>query len=261
MAITIVNKWILGVVTYVFCMYTFSVFVFDEDFLIYFTPLMLVSALAITTSLIVNLIFHYHGKSQRFSRAYTYLAIGFAAYTIAELLYGLFDIHGMEPYPSLVEPFYMVYFAGSILFCIALWWCRRNLIPKYLLGVSAAVGVICFAAYMLLSMNATAVTAAENADYHLVSNIMMVFSSVLVGAATLTSITLWKAPQLKNVWLVIGVALFLNAIADIFYYSNINYGHFLYSDFSNIIWFGTVLMIFFALYKHRFLYMGEKHGS
>lgn len=249
----IIDKWIIGVICYVFVMYAFVTRTFDESFLIAFTPIMLISALAITTSLTLNLVFHYRTKSRRFTTSYVFLSIAFAGYTIAEILYGVFDITGIDPYPStIVEPFYGVYFVASSMFCLTLFWCRKELIQRRMVIVSILAAVAFFATYLILSLEYV------DSEYFATSTIMMIMSSALLGSSTLTTITLWKAPQLRKVWMIIGIALFCNGIADISYYSNINNDHFLYSDVSNIIWFGTALMIFYAAYKHRFLYMRQK---
>jgi hypothetical protein len=70
----------------------------------------------------------------------------------------------------------------------------------------------------------------------------------------MATITALKAPKLQKVWVLLGTALLLNSFADILFFSNPD--TFLYSNVSNIIWFGTALLFFYALYMHKFLYRG-----
>lgn len=243
------NKWIASVLLYIFIIYIALTFFLDEGFLITSTPLMLVSALGITTSLVVNLTLHYRDKSPRFFRSYLLLSISFAAYTVGEIMWAIMDLQGLEPYPSIAEPFYVAYFVFSILFCVQMFWCRKEIISASVKGIAVAVAVLCFLTYFLLS------TDNIGSEFYLLDTGFMVLSSILIGTATLASLAAWRAPQLRKVWVLIGIALFFNSIADVMYYTNTE--SYLYSDVSNIIWFGTTLLLFYALYLHRFLYLND----
>lgn len=243
------TKWILAVLIYIFSVYVALTVLFQEDFLIFSTPLMLISALGITTSLSVNLMIHYKNKSPRFAKSYFFLSIAFASYTIAELIWALLDVAGLDPYPSLAEPFYVLYFVGSGLFCIAMFWCRRDIISASVKATALAASFLNFTFYFFLSLD------NWGSETFLIDTGFMVLSSFLIGTATLAALAAWRAPKLRKVWILIGAALFFNSIADLFYYSDTQ--GFLYSDVSNIIWFGTTLLLFYALYLHRFLYIGN----
>ena len=246
---TFLNKWIASVLIYMFIIYVVITNMVQEEILVLFTPLMLVSALGITTSLTVNLALHYRGISRRFSMSYLFLSIGFAAYTIAEIAWAVMDLQGLEPYPSIADPFYILYFTFSSLFCIQMFWCRNSLISKSVKTIAVLASLTCFGVYLLLSYQ------NFGSEYYVLDTMFMILSSILIGTATLASLSALKAPQLRKVWVLIGIALFFNSIADVLYYSAT--GDYLYSDMSNIIWFGTTLLLFYALYLHRFLYLSD----
>jgi hypothetical protein len=248
MQINFHSSWILSVLIYIFLVYVIVTVFLGEDFLIIIVPLMLVSALGITTSLAVNLAQHYKDKSRRFYYSSAFLAIALGAYTIGETLWTVFDfILLIDPYPSLADPFYMVYFGASIMFCVKVFYCRKELITFKAKAISLAAGVTIFSAYLIL--------AWDNLDYEYfwLDTFFMVLSSLLITNAMMATLTAMKAPKLKRVWMVLGTALALNSIADLFYYSNTQ--EYFYADFPNIIWFGTVLMFFYAMYLHRFLFL------
>ncbi len=241
------DKWLIGVLIFVACGYIFGTYTFDND-LPLFVQLTLVSALAIVASLVVNLIFYYRKKSKKFTISYIFLAVSISSYTIAEILWGYFESVGYETYPSVAEIFYVLYFVGAILFCVKIFWNNNCLMPKYipLAGIGSAVA--CMVVYLLLSL------------YHVESEVfwvstgMMILSSTLVGAGVTTTLFLLKSKDLKKIWIVIGMAFIANSIADIFYYTGENAGHYQYTDPVNIVWFSTILLLFWGLYNHRYLY-------
>lgn len=241
------SSWIFAVLVYIFSIYVLVSVFLEEHFLIIIVPLMLISALGITTSLAVNLALHYRDKSRRFYYSNAFLAIGLSAYTIAEIIWAALDIQGLETYPSIAEPFYMVYFGCSIMFCIQIFYCRKNIVTSTVKGISVAVALFTFTIYLVFAWD-----NMTNETFWL-DTLFMVLSSVLIGNATLAALTASKAPKLRKVWIILGIALAMNSIADIFYYSDAQ--SFLYSDLSNIIWFGSILMFFYALYLHRFLFL------
>jgi len=243
------NKWIISVLVYIFIICTVVLLTVKEDILILFTPLMLVSVLGITTSLSINLTLHYKKSSKRFFKSYLFLTIGLATYTVAEIIWAVLDLIGQSPYPSPADPFYIIYFVFSIMFCVQMFWCRKNIITIYVKLAAVITSILFFGTYLIVTME------NMNSDTFIIDTFFMALSSALIGTAVLVTITVWKAPKLKKVWIVLGIALTLNAIADLFYY--VDTGAFLYSDISNIIWFGTTLMLFYGLYLHRFLYMHD----
>lgn len=241
------SYWIFAVLVYMFSIYCLVSIFLAEEFLIIIVPLMLISALGITTSLAVNLALHYRDKSRRFFYSNVFLSIALAAYTVAEVIWAILELNGLEPYPSIAEPFYIGYFVFSILFCMQIFYCRKNLISNNVKGIASGIALLTFTVYMIFAWN-----NIEEETFWL-DTLFMVLSSLLIGHATMAALTAWKAPKLRKVWLILGIALALNSIADIFYYSNTQ--DYLYADLPNLIWFGTVLMFFYALYLHRFLFL------
>lgn len=133
------------------------------------------------------------------------------------------------------------------MFCMQIFWCRKQLVTRNVKLIAVGVTALYFSLYSVL--------AYENMqeEFFWLDTTFMVLSSILIGNATLAALTAAKAPKLRKVWILLGVALALNSVADIFYYSNTQ--NFLYADLPNIIWFGTILIFFYALYLHRFLFL------
>jgi hypothetical protein len=241
------SSWIFAVLVYIFSIYVLVSVFLDEKFLIIIVPLMLISSLGITTSLAVNLALHYRDKSRRFYLSNLFLSIALSAYTIGEVCWAYFDMNGLEPYPSLADPFYVAYFVFSILFCMQIFYCRKNLVTLTVKGISITVSLLVFTVYMIFSWDNI------GGETYWLDTLFMVLSSLLIGHAAMAALTAAKAPKLRKVWIILGIALALNSIADIFYYSDTQ--NYLYADLPNMIWFGTVLMFFYALYLHRFLFL------
>ncbi len=244
------DKWMISVLVYFFVLFVFVVYDGVSEQTGEIITISFVSAIGISTSLIFVTMKHYKTKSERFSKSYLYLGIGFIGYVLAELLYGIFDSAGILPFPSPVDIFYGIYFVGSILFCLTIFWCRKNVIPHRVIITSIASSCAVFVLYVILSIN-----YSNSFETFWACTVMMGLSSVLLGSAVLATITTLKAPKLRRVWVIFGIALVFNSIADILYYAGENTGEYAYTDISTLIWFGSILMVFFAVYKHRYLYL------
>jgi len=83
------DKWFAGALVFVCLVYIFGTYVFVEE-LYLFVQISLVAAIAITTSLIINIILYYRKKSKNFTVSYIFLAISMGSYAIAEILWGVF---------------------------------------------------------------------------------------------------------------------------------------------------------------------------
>jgi hypothetical protein len=241
------NKWIMGVLVFIFLLDIFALYSFDEDLWLY-SQISIVAVLAITTSLMIVLVLHYWNKSKEFATAYIFLTLSLASYTIAELLWGYFDSIGSETYPSLADLFYGLYFVNAILFCITFIWNKRCCMPFYIKITGIVIGTITFSLYLGLSANYL------DYDTFVTGTIMMALSSILMGVAVTAALIILKNPKLRIVWIMYGIAFVGNSIADIFYYSTENMGVYQYTDWTNIMWFGTILLIFYGGFIHNYLY-------
>jgi len=172
-----------------------------------------------------------------------------SSYAIAEMLWGYFDSIGQETYPSLAEIFYVGYFIGAILFCITIFWNRRSIIPLWVKITGITSGVLCIVFYLLFSINHL------DSDVFGISTFFMIQSSILLTTSLIAVLFTLKSKHLKKIWIIFGIVFTANSIADIFYYSGENAGHYLYTDWTNIVWFSTILLLFYGLYTHRYLYI------
>lgn len=241
------DKWIVGTLIFIFGVYTFGTFAFKQE-LGTFVQISIIAIIVIVASLALNTTLFYRGMT-RFSKSYFFLFISLFCYGIAEILWGVFDYVGIETYPSLGDVFYSGYFIAGILFCFTVFWCNRKIIPKHIMIIGILVGIICMTSYIALSID------NFDSDNFELGTVMMFQSSILCGAGVITAIYILKLKRLKKIWAAFGIALLCNSIADVFYYSSENAGNFSYSDPVNLVWFGTLLLIFYGLYKHRFLYI------
>jgi len=241
------DRWLACILIFFFLTYIFGTYTFDTDLWL-FVQMALISALVITTSLIINLILHYRTKSREFTISYIFLAVSIGSYAVAEILWGYFDSVGIDTYPSIAEIFYISYFINGILFCITFIWDKKHCIPLYIKAVGILFAVIIFSSYLILSQNNL------TSEVFGISTFMMGLSSILIGSAVTASLIISKNPKLKKVWIMYGVAFVGNSIVDIFYYSGENAGMFQYTDWANIMWFGTILLIFYGGFMHNYLY-------
>lgn len=241
------NKWLICALVFTCLTYIFGTYAFVEELWL-FVQISLVASLAITTSLIVNIIFFYRKKSKTFTISYIFLAISMSSYGIAEILWGYFDSIGYETYPSIADIFYVNNFIFAILFCITIIWKWRSFIPLWIKIVGITGGVISVITYLLLSIN------YMDSDVFLIGTLLMILSAALVSSSLITVLFVYKSTHLKKIWILFSVAFFANCIADICYYANENAGNYSYTDWTNIIWFSTILLLFYGLYTHRYLY-------
>jgi len=241
------DKWFAGALVFVCLVYIFGTYVFVEE-LYLFVQISLVAAIAITTSLIINIILYYRKKSKNFTVSYIFLAISMGSYAIAEILWGYFDSIDQETYPSLAEIFYVGYFVGAILFCVTVFWKRRSFIPLWIKITGITSGILCTVFYLLLSINYL------DSQVFGISTFFIIQSSILLTTSLITVLFTLKSKHLKKIWIIFGSVFTVNSIADIFYYSGENAGHYLYTDWTNIVWFSTILLLFYGLYTHRYLY-------
>lgn len=242
-----IDRWMISTLIFIFGVYVFGTFTFTKE-LEHFVQISLVSTLTITTSLIINLIFYYRRKSQKFTISYIFLGLSITSWGIAEVLWAHFEHIGSTTYPSTADLFYALNFVFAILFCMTLIWSwRKSILPQYkIIGILSGLSLI--VTYVILSANNL------QSDTFVLGGIMTMLSAGLVVSSVITMLFVYKSIHLKQIWVLFSVVFLVNCIADVSYYSSENAGLFAYTDWTNLVWFGSTILLFYALYTHRYTY-------
>jgi len=242
-----INKWLIFTLVFVFAVYIFGTYTFDEDLWI-FVPIILIPTLIIIISLIVVLIFYFKEKSKDITISYIFLACAMVFYVIAEILWVYFESINIDPYPSLADLFYVGYFVSSILFCSKIIWKYFKFISIWTKIGGGIVGVCAILLYLIFSVD------HFDSEMFQLGTFFTVLSSILLSVGVIVSFTMLKSTRLRDVWLIFGIMFCIDSVADVFYYASENTSSYLYTNWVNIAWFGGGLVVILWIIYSQVLY-------
>jgi len=245
-----------AVLFYIFLGYIFVSVSHDKLFLIQASPIYAISILSITAVGALSLVYYFkNNKANRLKTFYTFISLSIMFYVLAEISWAWLESLHINPYMNIPDVFYALYFIFGIRACISLFWCRIQLIPKYYKIIPAIITLLGLLSYVLLSLEQYGTTTFW------FGFMMMILSASLLGCATLATLTVRKAPKLGLIGSLFGIAFLANSLGDIFYYAAENTGSYVITDWYNIVWAGTPLILIYAMIRHRFLYGEEDAGK
>jgi len=213
----------------------------DVYAMIYASPIIVCVVISLSLS------YHYK-KSRNFSLGFLFFGMSMLLLLIAEVMWVVMPYFEIPQYESYPDIFYLGYATLSLIFpwfVLKHYQIRLNIIHYLVILLITIVGIL---AYVELS----------NGDLHSSSfNLGLVFAvltSFLTGISIIMLFVL-RNTKIFRVWMLIAFSLFISAIADIWYYASENTEDWSASDFTNIVWFVSYLIMIYALGEQRHSYV------
>lgn len=208
--------------------------------LIYITPLIVIAVMSASLAKVYK-------KVRSFYYAYLFLAIAFTSHLIAEIIWLIFDLQGIETYQSYPDIFYAAY---GIFLILHPWVIMTHfkIRPKkicYILLIGCVI--LGNLIYTLISIDHL------DSDSFLFGLGFVTLTNFLLGSAIVAIITL-RGTKIFTIWVLICIAFVINAIADIYYYASENFSDWTQGDLVNITWFVAYIILIFTLIEHRYKY-------
>lgn len=186
-------------------------------------------------------------KSGFFSYGHLVLGLALTALLLAEITWILMNYLDFSQYKSYPDIFYFLY---NILLLS-----HPYIIMKYFnvkpSQTAWSLFILCIVvgngSYLIFSDGYTDI---ESFTFGL---IFVTLTNAIIGSTIMAVLTL-KGTKIFRVWILIGVSLTINAIADIYYYASENFSDWQPSDPVNIIWFIGYIILLYALIEHIPIY-------
>jgi len=210
----------------------------------------MIYASPIIVCVVISLSLSYHYKKSRdFSLAFLFFGLSMLSLLIAEIMWVIMPYFEIPQYESYPDIFYLGYAVLSLIFP---WFVLRhykiclNIIHYLIILLITIVGIL------------TYVELSNNNDLHSSSFslglVFAVLTSFLTGISTIMLFVL-KNTKIFRVWMIIAFSLFISALSDIWYYASENTEDWSGSDFTNIVWFASYLIMIYALGEQRHSYV------
>jgi len=212
----------------------------DVYAIIYTTPLVVIVIMSLSLS-------RRYKKIAYFSYGHVLLGLSYLAHLLAEITWRLMDYLQLPQYPSYPDIFY----AASAIFLICHPWIimrHFKVKPKrtaWLLFALCIVGGNLL--YVTLSIDSL------DSDSFWLGFGFVTLATTMLGSTAVAIVTL-HGTKIFRVWILLGVAFFVNALADIYYYSSENSADWEQGDIVNVVWFTAYILIIYALTEHRYKY-------
>lgn len=185
---------------------------------------------------------HYPSK---FAIAFYALAGAFFSIILGEILYYYFSIIDIDPFPSVADLFYFLLYPFSMIHLIInINFYQEKCSSKSKFGMVFLAGLIIsvYAYFAFYYFN------AFNIDFFY----GLIFVS---GAACITSVGIYGAIVVRKIplgrsWFLLVGGIVIGTIADVTYYAIELTETYTLDHVVNLLWYGSYLIIFYALYKH-----------
>jgi len=212
----------------------------DVYAMIYMTPMFIVAIMSLSLA-------RRYRKIAHFYYGHIVLGIGITFMILAEITWRLMDYWNLPQYQSFPDIFYLAY---GVTLIFHPWIIMRHfkVKPKKIAWLIFAVCVVGGnGIYTVISIDYL------DADSFYFGLGFATLTNILLGSTVIAIITL-HGTKIFRVWILLGVAFFINAAADLYYYSSENFSDWHQGDLVNIAWFIGDIVLIYALMEHRYKY-------
>ncbi len=180
-----------------------------------------------------------------YSRAYNMLGIAFLLMFFAEFTYFVYEqILELEPYPSIADLFFFVFYPMLILYLIIHIRFFAPQITK--IGIATIVGTP-----LIITLTYLYLTISDVGSFDFYYGIIFVAAASTTLGLSIHTARIFKGGLIGTAWLVLVIGIMLNVVGDTwYYYIEVNEGYTL-EDPVNLFWYSSYLLILYSLYKHK----------
>ena len=187
--------------------------------------------------------------SEVFGKSYLALAIGAALLTGGDIIYIYYENVGLDPYPSIADVFYFGLYPFSLAHLIMN---TRYFHPGFdiwhkiwLIAVPSAIVIL----YMTIAYSVWG--DYEELPFDLFYGTIFVAGAAVLLAFAVVGAAVFRHSILGKVWLLLAIGIFIQGIADVWYYFDEIFEAYDITHPTNLLWNFAFMIIIYALYKHR----------
>lgn len=188
----------------------------------------------------------YSWKTEVFGKTYFSLGMAYTMFIIAEIIWDYYEvILKTSPYPSPADVFYFAFYPFTIYHLVKNCRFFKPKIGKFekawLVAIPLTiVGIYSYSAYDQLG--------EFNLDFYYGST-FVIGTSITLSLAIL-GVTIFRQSLLGVIWMLLAFGIFLNSLADVWYYYLEIFDLYSREHVTMTLWFTSTNFIIYALYKH-----------
>lgn len=187
----------------------------------------------------------YHG-SKVFGKSYFALGLGLAMMVLGEITYGIQDLLGIDPYPSVSDVFFFAFYPLAFYHLMAN---IRFFKPKLDIATKIFVVLIPTSIVVIYSFLSFQEIGEANFDYYY--GLIFVIASSIVLTGAILGARVFQHGVLGIAWLVLVIGILLTTFGDVWYFYLETYDQYGLVHPVNLFWYASYMVITYALYKHQ----------
>ena len=180
-----------------------------------------------------------------YSKAFKFLAVSFIGIFGGELIYFIYEaVLGLDPYPSIGDAFYFMFYPMIILFLIVnikffiLKFSKLDVLPIIV------IPIIISSVYVILTS-----PAEFNFDFWFGLSSIIATSTTL-GFSILAAKT-FRGGMIQTTWVLFVIGILSVVVGDTWYYYMELFGEYSLDHIVNLFWYFGYLFILYSLIKHK----------
>lgn len=188
----------------------------------------------------------YHWKTEVFGKTYLSLSLAYVMFVVAEIIWDYYEVILHEsPYPSEADIFYFAFYPFATYHLVKNCRFFKPQFSRFEKIWLAAIPLTIIGIYSYISYQDL---GEFNFDFYYAVTFVIGTSATLTFA--LLGVSVFKRSVLGVIWLLLAIGIFLNGVADIWYYYMELFGLYSRDHVTMALWFTSTNFIIYALYKH-----------
>ncbi len=180
-----------------------------------------------------------------YSKAYVMLGIAFLLMFFAEFTYFVYEqILELEPYPSIADVFFFVFYPMLILYLIINIRFFAPQITKIGMATIMGIPLVITSVYIYF-------TISDYGSFDFYYGIIFVAAASTTLGLSIHTARIFNGGLIGTAWLVLVIGIILNVIGDTWYYYIEATEVYTLEHPVNLFWYSAYLLILYSLYKHK----------
>ena len=184
--------------------------------------------------------------SKVFGKSYFALALGLSMMVLGEITYGIQDLLGIDPYPSVADVFFISFYPLAFYHLVTN---IRFFKPKFDIATKIFIVIIPILIVTIYSFLSFQEIGEANFDYYF--GLVFIIASAVVLSAGILGARVFRQGVLGVAWLVLVIGILLTTFGDVWYYYLETFGQYDLIHPVNLFWYTSYMVIAYALYKHQ----------
>jgi hypothetical protein len=188
----------------------------------------------------------YNWKAHVFGKSYFSLGFAYLMFVIGEIIWDYYEVMlNQHPYPSIADIFYFAFYPFAIYHLVKN---CRFFQPKFSVWQKSILIISPITVFVIYAYLSHMELDEFGLDFYYGSTFVAGTSITL--ALAMLGVTIFRKSALGIVWVMLSSGIFLNSIADVWYYYLELFELYSREHVTMALWFTSTNFIIYALYKH-----------